>query len=49
MFLKKFFGALLVLTLLVLPQKVSAVDRIDSSFDFRNLRAVIILDMNVDS
>ena len=49
MFLKKFFGALLVLTLLALPQKVFAVDRIDSSFDFRNLRAVIILDMNVDS
>lgn len=49
MFLKKFFGALFVLTLLVLPQKVSAIDRIDSSFDFRNLRAVIILDMTVDS
>lgn len=49
MFLKKIFGALLVLALFALPQKVSAIDRIDSSFDFRNLRAVIVLDMTVDS
>ena len=47
MFIKKFFGVLLLLAILALPQSVSATkdDWFDRNFYFRNIRAVIVFDV----
>lgn len=47
MFVKKFFGVVLLLTMLALPQTVSATktDWFDRNFNFRAIRTVIVLDM----
>lgn len=47
--LKKFFGALLVLTLLVLPQKVSAESKewVSKDFQFWQIKSIIILDATI--
>ena len=49
MFIKKFFGAILLLTILTLPQNVSATktDWFDRNYNFRNVRTVIVFDMTV--
>ena len=46
MFIKKFFGLMLAAMLLVLPQTVSAekTDWFDRSYNFRNIRTVIVFD-----
>lgn len=48
---KKIFGALLVLTLLVLPQSVFAAreEWLADGYDFRQIKSVIILDVTVNS
>ena len=47
MFLKKFFGVILLLAIMTLPQNVSAekTDWFDRNFYFRNIRAVIVFDV----
>ena len=47
MFVRKFFGVVLLLTMLALPQTVSATktDWFDRNFNFRAIRTVIVLDM----
>lgn len=47
MFIKKFFGVLLLLAILALPQNVSATkdDWFDRNFYFRNIRSVIVFDV----
>ena len=47
--IKKFFGVILLLAIMSLPQVVSAekTDWYDRNFYFRNLRTVIVLDMTV--
>ena len=49
MFIKKIFGALLLLAILTLPQNVFAekTDYTDRNYYFRNIRAVIVLDATV--
>ena len=49
MLVRKFFGAILLAMLLVLPQSVSAekTDWFDRGFVFRNIRTVIVFDMTV--
>ena len=49
MFIKKFFGVMLLLVALFLPQAVSAekTDWYDRNFYFRNIRTVIVFDMTV--
>lgn len=46
MFIRKFFGAIVLLALIVLPQTVSAekTDWYDRGFNFRNIRTVIVFD-----
>jgi len=47
MFLKKFFGVVLLLAIMTLPQNVSAekTDWFDRNFYFRNIRSVIVFDV----
>ena len=47
MFLKKFFGVILLLAIMTLPQNVSAekTDWFDRNFYFRNIRTVIVFDV----
>lgn len=47
MFVKKFFGVVLLLAMLALPQTVSATktDWFDRNFNFRAIRTVILLDV----
>ena len=49
MIIKKFFGALLLLALLALPQNVFAekTDYTDRNYYFRNIRTVIVLDATI--
>ena len=46
MFIKKFFGVMILLTMFVLPQSVFAekTDWYDRGFNFRNVRSVILFD-----
>ena len=46
MLIKKFFGAMLLIAVLALPQTVSATktDWYERNFNFRNIRTVIVLD-----
>lgn len=50
MFLKKFFGVMLLLTIMSLSQNVSAekTDWFDRNFYFRNIRTVIVFDVTAD-
>ncbi len=47
--LKKFFGMIMLLAILILPQNVSATkdDWYDKNFYFRNVRSVIVFDVSV--
>ena len=47
MFIKKFFGAMLLLAMLALPQTVSAekTDWYDRTFNFHNIRSIIVFDV----
>ncbi len=47
MFIKKFFGAILLLVILTLPQNVFAekTDWYDRNFNFRNIRSVIVFEV----
>ena len=47
MLIKKFFGVILLLAMLTLPQNVSAekTDWFDRNFNFRNLRTIIVFDV----
>ena len=47
--LKKFFGVILLLAILTLPQSVSATktDWFDRNYNFRNIRTVILFDMTI--
>lgn len=47
MFIKKFFGVILLLAMMTLPQNVSAekTDWFDRNFYFRNIRTVIVFDL----
>ena len=49
MFVKKIFGLLVLLTILTLPQNVSATktDWFDRNYNFRGIRTVIVFDMTV--
>lgn len=49
MFIKKIFGVILLLTILTLPQSVSATktDWFDRNYNFRGIRTVIVFDMTV--
>ena len=49
MLIKKLFGALLLLTVLALPQTVSAekTDWTDRNFYFRNIRTVVVFDATI--
>lgn len=51
MLIKKIFGVMLLLTIFVLPQSVSAekTDWTDRSFNFRNIRTVIVFDASYRS
>ena len=46
MFIKKFFGAMILLAIMALPQTVNATktDWFDKNFNFRNIKSVIIFD-----
>ena len=50
MFIKKFFSVLLLLTVLILPQTVFAekTDWFDRSFDFRDIRRVIVFNLTAN-
>lgn len=50
MFVKKFFGVMLLLAMFVLPQSVSAekTDWFDRNFNFHNIRAVIVFDLTIN-
>ena len=50
MFLKKFFGVMILLAVMTLPQNVSAekTDWFDRNFYFRNIRTVIVFDVTAD-
>ena len=49
MFIRKIFGLLVLLTILTLPQNVSATktDWFDRNYNFRGIRTVIVFDMTV--
>ena len=51
MFIKKFFGVILLLTMIILPQTVSAekTDWFERSYNFRNIRSVILFDATFSS
>lgn len=51
MLIKKFFGVMLLLAMLVLPQTVSAekTDWYDRSYNFRNIRSVIVFNMTFNN
>lgn len=51
MLIKKFFGVMLLLAMIALPQNVSAekTDWTDKSFDFRRIRTVIVFDATFNS
>ena len=50
MLIKKFFGVILLLAMLTLPQNVSAekTDWFDRNFNFRNLRTIIVFDVTAN-
>ncbi|MBQ3726195.1 MAG: hypothetical protein IJR52_05830 [Selenomonadaceae bacterium] len=50
MLMKKFFGVILLLAIMTLPQNVSAekTDWFDRNFYFRNIRTVIVFDVTAD-
>lgn len=50
MLLKKFFGVILLLAIMSLPQAVSAekTDWFDRNFNFRNIRTVIVFDLTTN-
>ncbi len=50
MFVKKFFGVILLLTILILPQVVSAekTDWFDRNFYFKNLQTIIVFDVTAN-
>ena len=50
MLIKKFFGVIMLLAVLILPQTVSAekTDWFDKNFNFRNIRAVIVFDATIN-
>ena len=51
MFIKKFFGVLLLLVMIAVPQSVSAekTDWFDRSYNFHNIRSVILFDVTFSS
>ena len=50
MYLKKFFGVILLMAIISLPQVVSAekTDWFDRNFNFRNIRTVIVFDLTTN-